>query len=1111
MCVCVCVCVLIFYSRRNGCSAMGSVALIVSCLFPAVDHILGGGSLGVDLDDSFEDNVERAGSRLFSQIILSASNKVMGFAAHDQMFRLLPRKMRKVVSDSTASVVSVIDQVASDTLQWSAVDGVVVLNPCFLHTVHSAVVWAHPGSMEKVRKMTISLVSEQCKVLKSAMLAAEADTRLHSATTAAVDGELLRPAKVLCSSLVRSHLRRKGSRGRARAIQWILLNKEPLMQPECVAATPAETLCFQTALPFAAASAAKRRRKGRAGVSHRMRFSRGVPEPVVQTDWSALMREAAIREVQAILSEIIVECRSLEEDVRKIRRHRWVLRLIFNHHHIRVVWPSSPSAGFDAADSVEQKSTANPAEARDPVCESDSNGMVELVIYVPNTLLLLSLCRRVPQFSSFLSKHNKASDGVCAAVHSRGSNDSAVQDMANCFVFQSAQNDCISDLVALICQKTGLYPTDFYVASEGHRLLPSYSVSHCCLSSGSALHCHPVKNGGGRKKQGASAQRAMQHGVQTPTAGAGAAAAASGGTGPVQSRAGSAHKFFPVITNQGNECFINSAFQLLLPAFDSVEARRILRLPHQAGSAPIVRLLSDCFLALVSQSTASSSPLWSEVAKKMVLLKQMLGKLIPKHSIGEQNDPADVIRIILDKLPWFGNMFKYSVITNSQCTGPCQMVYLQPPIVDTGLNITVEFRQEVGAAVSQLFQATLVHEVDCANCKCKTSKIEKPVLNSLPAFLLVFIKVHGVVRGQVEQQELREFRSLNLANILNPEWQNMNADYTLISGVMHVGGSVSEGHYLAQHCYPDPRMDVVISDARSWPSKGLQEAHELQLQHSGRVLLYRRDAAAGTASAGAGSESVGGIPAAIPSALSSGQGGLGCPSQAATQRLSRGQPVAAVASAAATKDSTVSRGVEPFFSSIAQMVQHARGLGCTRSPASMLNFSAVDVSFTPMNRFIIPGIAYACMLGDEFFLPLPTEREMLASGMTSNPVLLVKIVQSCIMDGTLRVHLIDFVVQQNGLSRFLSFSNDLIAGTLCFINAHSECKGVLMSISVEVHAHFKGLQQRQNQEAKEQELELLRRQDLFLSQQEESRKYQRLLEQQREDGRVRQCLEQQQQ
>jgi hypothetical protein len=123
--------------------------LYVSCCGSYHFHIprwCRGGSGGVDLDDSFEDNVDRAGSRLFSQMILTASNVVTGSAAHDEKFRELPRKRRHMVRASTAYVVSVIEQVTSDTLQWSDVDGVVVFNPCFLHTVRSAVVGATMGT-----------------------------------------------------------------------------------------------------------------------------------------------------------------------------------------------------------------------------------------------------------------------------------------------------------------------------------------------------------------------------------------------------------------------------------------------------------------------------------------------------------------------------------------------------------------------------------------------------------------------------------------------------------------------------------------------------------------------------------------------------------------------------------------------------------------------------------------------------------------------------------------------------------------------------------------------------------------------------------------------------
>jgi ubiquitin C-terminal hydrolase len=70
------------------------------------------------------------------------------------------------------------------------------------------------------------------------------------------------------------------------------------------------------------------------------------------------------------------------------------------------------------------------------------------------------------------------------------------------------------------------------------------------------------------------------------------------------------HRFFPVIANKGNDCFINCTFQLLLPAFDSIEARRILGTAHK-GMDPLQRLLADCFLALGKQSMAHSTLLWS--------------------------------------------------------------------------------------------------------------------------------------------------------------------------------------------------------------------------------------------------------------------------------------------------------------------------------------------------------------------------------------------------------------------------------------------------------------------------------------------------------------------
>jgi hypothetical protein len=154
----------------------------------------------------------------------------------------------------------------------------------------------------------------------------------------------------------------------------------------------------------------------------------------------------------------------------------------------------------------------------------------------------------------------------------------------------------------------------------------------------------------------------------------------------------------------------------------------------------------------------------------------------------------------------------------------------------------------------------------------------------------------------------------------------------------------------------------------------------------------------------------------------------------------------------------------------------------------MLSCSDVDASSTPMARFTTPVIAYACMVGDEFFMPLATESEVAAAGLTCSPAFLVRIVQSCIGDGTLRVYLKDFVAQQHGTNRTLSFSRELISRTLCFINAHKECKGVLQMISVQVHSHFSSLKLKLERAA---DLALLVQQDLQLLQQDEALKRQR--------------------
>jgi hypothetical protein len=73
------------------------------------------------------------------------------------------------------------------------------------------------------------------------------------------------------------------------------------------------------------------------------------------------------------------------------------------------------------------------------------------------------------------------------------------------------------------------------------------------------------------------------------------------------------------------------------------------------------------------------------------------------------------------------------------------------------------------------------------------------------------------------------------------------------------------------------------------------------------------------------------------------------------------------------------------------------------SLASMLQCSAVDVFYPPMHSFITQVIAYACKVQDGLFLPLLTQAESSAAGMSTDPAFLVDIVQSCLSDGTLRV------------------------------------------------------------------------------------------------------------
>ena len=863
---------------------MCGVGQLISMLIPAVDAVnsifWNGCALKVDVDNSMVDNLDRAGSIVLGEIVLRAAHNTVKSVDCDDDIHHLPLRSRQVIRAATAAVTSVLDQVPSDTLGWSAGSPVVVFDPSFLHSIQSAVVMSCPGIMEKLRVLTTQMVDQALVSAGAAEVHRGLPCRACASSTAEAlpqpAVEMLAVGGPPCSAAaVPAAPCRKGCRGRARDERWRCLN---LQQPGATAA----------AAPAGAAAAAatsnchKKRRSGRLH-----RFRRGVPEPVPLRDWSGLMRDAALcglQSLQTVLSEILAECRSLAEAVRRMsRRHRVWQSLFVNH--IRAVWPIPAGSSHEADDEAAEhtQGSANP-EAEPAVCPSGESAsadvMVELVVSVPNTLLLMALCRRVPQLKQEEALCRRAPKQCCCNEGTEAPDGSIHR-----LVLQIGLSDCVSDLAALICQKTGLFPTDFFIVSDGHRLLPDGLLQQCGLSSsGHALCCVPVKLGGSGKKRGtAAADRTGQPGGQ-PRACHGAAGAASAAAVPglTQGRpaqtlgAGMALKFFPCIPNQGNDCFINASLQLLLPALDTVEARKTLHQPHKPGSDALQRLLADCLMALVRPSQAPNTQLWQGDAEKLIRLKQMLGRLMPKHAIGEQDDPAPIIEIILSKLPWFGNMFKFSEITNSQCTGACQTVYLQPAIVDHCFNITVEFEEDLGAAIDKAFQATHVHGVDCSLCKCQTSKIGKTVLNSLPAYLLVHIKgkpvsTHHQGRvDRVEQQALKGYRSLDLAGILNPEWGQVPATYSLLSAVMHLGGSAQNGHYIAQqYNTADPLMGVVISDHKSWPA-GPKD--EVQLQRSGRVLLFRRDQAVRPASAAAaGAESVWDIPA-MPAAAAAAAG-----------------------------------------------------------------------------------------------------------------------------------------------------------------------------------------------------------------------------------------------
>jgi hypothetical protein len=113
---------------------------------------------------------------------------------------------------------------------------------------------------------------------------------------------------------------------------------------------------------------------------------------------------SGLQSLQAILSEILLECRSLAEAVRRmsLRYRQWPALFV---NHIRAGWPAPAAASHEAADAAaHDPGAAIPAEPAECPAEGDTDTsdatIVELVVPVPNSLLLMSLCRRVQHLSS---------------------------------------------------------------------------------------------------------------------------------------------------------------------------------------------------------------------------------------------------------------------------------------------------------------------------------------------------------------------------------------------------------------------------------------------------------------------------------------------------------------------------------------------------------------------------------------------------------------------------------------------------------------------------------------------------------------------------------------
>jgi hypothetical protein len=450
---------------------------------------------------------------------------------------------------------------------------------------------------------------------------------------------------------------------------------------------------------------AKGQKKRRGGLQHR--FRHGKPEPVHPVDWALLKWEVAMAGLlaaQVVLQQLLIECRMLAQAVKlefsRILQHCRAWRSQFVCH-VKVQWPAVPKC-------VEAAAPAENVLSSDDEAGAELHAILEVIVTLPGSLMLMLLHRQAQQLLSNV---------LCDDVESRSDGASACDSTATRFVWRTEGGACISDLVALTCGKTRLFPSDFYVASEGRRLLPSSSVVQSGQLTGSTLCCFQIRCGGAKRNPSI-------HSMQSP-----------GHKGQQVSLILHADPLLPCmyyrsILNIGNECFINSAIQLLLRAVTptilaSVEAQRVLQSLLQ-NRDPLTNLLASSFLDLSERALAPSMCLSSETAMRMVKMKGILEGRMHGHRRGQQNDPNEIISIILETLPCLGRLFRYSVITNTECS-VCHTVYCPgAAVVETCLSISVVFQQDLSSAVCEAFRATHNVDVDCEVCRRKASvtKIE---------------------------------------------------------------------------------------------------------------------------------------------------------------------------------------------------------------------------------------------------------------------------------------------------------------------------------------------------------------------------------------------------